>query len=118
MPRIPFDPAKAVPSLARIAGIAALVALGACAGSGPPGAGLDAAQAGVDGAPGPEPTLRDPLGYSSRPIDSSPTTSELEGGLGLPRTGEVIAPGEEFEQEASPPPTPLLPEDAEGTAVE
>lgn len=116
MPTISFHSAKAVPSLARMAAVAALVALGACAGSavGPLATGPDG-----EGAPGPEPTLRDPIGYSSRPIDSSPTTSELEGGLGLPRTGEVIVPGEEFEQEASPPPTPLLPRDtAEGTAVE
>lgn len=71
--------------IVRAAGIAALVVLGACAGPGPSASG--------SGAPGPEPTMRTPFGYTGRPVDSSPTTSEMETGLGLPRTGEEVLPG-------------------------
>jgi hypothetical protein len=54
----------------RAVGIVGFALLGACAGSGP--------SASRFGAPGPEPTMRNPLGYTGRPVDSSPTTSELE----------------------------------------
>ncbi|UEM01820.1 hypothetical protein JL101_017645 [Skermanella rosea] len=36
-----------------------------------------------------EPTLRDPLGYSSGPVDRAPYTTELDG-QGLPGPSEMV----------------------------
>lgn len=67
---------------------AALALIAACAdgrgGSSSASGSADTVSLGREGPLVMRPTRRDPQGYVGRPVDSSPTTTELEGGSSLP----------------------------------
>jgi len=61
----------------------ALAVLAGCAdGGGGSAMAPGPVSVGVDGPLKMQPSRRNPMGYSGRPVDSSPTTREVEDGIG------------------------------------